>query len=200
MHMVIRVLVYAEDAEEAMGIARGVADELCENQEPFDYWTDFMEEGGVVAGKDRRGEILAVQQVYTRRHKCESRAGLKFVMDGMKAIKREFNQNLKTVRAYLTTYGDEELFKEKKRKSTNLDQVEIDANELSIVNNVSMFRYYCHCLGQYRGSEIWLYDQEGSGLRTPFDLWRVLEHNERSGIADPRSDMPLWVIPFDVHF
>jgi len=55
------------------------------------------------------------------------------------------------------------------------------------------FRFFCHCLGQYQGSEVWLYNNDGSGIRNTTELKWALNPE---GI----SKKNIWIVPADVHY
>lgn len=65
-----------------------------------------------------------------------------------------------------------------------------------------MWRYYCNQIGKYTGSSIWLYDQDGEGIRNRGHLNDVLTGwpNLRDKQKGPTYTEKLWVVPADVHF
>ena len=153
MHMVIRALVYAKTKEEALVNAKEVFDRLTENQHPFDYYVTFDQNGLGSAGKDRWGKKPVAVKV-------NSKEGKKLLEEGLEFTKKEFMDNLKNVRAAL-------IFKE--------GEAEVD--DETLFNERHQFpglRYPCYCIGQYRGSSVWLYDNDGEGIRDPGHLKDVL--------------------------
>ncbi len=153
----------------------------------FDYGVFFDEEGSGVAGKSRWGKIPPVVL-------ADSKEGKKLIAVGMKATKDEFMRCIKEVRQSINYYSDEELFEEKildtKKKILNaLDDKKPDNF------SISMFKYYCSCLGQYVGTNIWLYDNDGEGIRNNKHLKDVLN---KWG-TDEYKNLKVFVLPIDVH-
>lgn len=177
MHMIIRAVVYAASYKEALEKGKVIFKRLTEEGAPFDYFVTFDEEGSVVSGKGRWGNLPAVSLV-------TSRMGQKLIRNGMKWTKESFIRSLQTLRKVLGEKTDEEIFED-----------ELDD---------AMFRYRCYNAGQYEGSEIYLYDNDGSGIRTPKHLedtlnkWQCLY--EEQGKKSPYKDLGVYVVPADVHF
>lgn len=180
MHMIVRVLVNAEDADEALEAAKYVMDDLVGDDRPFDYWTDFVEEKSMVSGVSRWGERPYAQRVHTEKHPFYIMDGRKQVYGAMETNRNAFMYDLKIVREMLSKYTDDQLFEEAK------------VDGVDYVDSPGFFRHRCHCLGQYQGSQVWLYDSDGSGIRTPRELASILNHEYNDG--------PLWMVPFDVHY
>ena len=104
--------------------------------------------------------------------------GKKLVSERMDLNKAEFMHNIKEVRNAIFKYTDEELF-------------DIEHKD-GIPHQEQMFRYYCYHTGEYVGTTCWLYDEWGSGLRTPD------EFAER--IADDDGKHGDWyIVIVDVH-
>jgi len=93
---------------------------------------------------------------------------------------KNFMEALELVKKALGNYTDEELFEEKDKE---------------------MFRHRCHCIGQYEGYEIHLYDNDGSGIRTKSHLENVLSKWKCLGGEYPKKyvDMNIYIVPADVH-
>jgi len=179
MHMVIRAIVYAENQEEALDQARNIFDSLCERGS-FDYFTMFNEEGSIVSGKGRWGDLISVAKV-------TSPEGKELIDEGWKATVREFNNSMLEIRRALKYLTDEQIMNDK---------------TVDIPNEKEFWgmRYHFHCVGQYEGYQIWLYDNDGSGIRDKNHLdnalnkWPELEHT-----AEEYKDLDVWVVPADVH-
>ena len=176
MHMVISAIVYAPDEESAFDKAREVFERLCgENGQPFDYFSTFESAGSPMSGRGRWGSVVPIAR-------ADSKEGKRLIEEGMDATKIDFMRNLSEVRKALEGRSDEELFRK----------------------NDDMWRYYAHGLGEYTGSNIWLYDNDGSGIRTPNNLESVLSKYrsiyEDEGKENPHRDELVWVVPADVHF
>ena len=177
MHMIIRALVYAKNRKEALEAGRAIFERLTQVGGVFDYFVTFDEEGSVVSGKGRWGNLPAASLV-------TSKMGQKLIGDGMKWTKGGFVRSLQTLRKVLGEKTDEEIFEDER--------------------DDSLFRYHCHCAGQYLGSEIYLYDNDGSGIRKPKHLEDVLNKWEclhgKEGEKNPYKDLGIYVVPADVHF
>ena len=170
MHMVIRAIVYAQDEKEGLEKAKTIFEGLCEGAgSHFDYYQSFDEEGTPVSGKGRWGELPGIALV-------DSPEGKKLIEEGMWATKKEFMTHLKIVRDVLASKSDAEIF-----------GVEFDAE---------MFRYRCYCLGESEGPSVWLYDNNGEGVRTEERLTDTL----RKWDSDEYKDLKVFVVPADVHF
>jgi len=184
MHMVIRVLVYARDHEEALSSAQAVAERLVERG-TFDYFVNFKEEGLGLFGQDRWGVRPFALPVHTDRHRWYIMAGLDDVMAAFDATRREFFDDLAKIKYMIEKYPAEDLFEERSS---------IDPDPDDRRDRICMFKHYCHCAGQYEGSNVWLYDDTASGIRDSDHLRRVFED------WDEPEDCQLFVVPFDVHF
>ncbi len=183
MHMLIYVLVNASDVDEALELAECAADALCgDGPKPFDYRVNFKEDGQGVAGKDRFGALPYALQVDTERFPCEDKTGLEQINRAMEGNRKAFLDHIKTLREMLAAYTDEELF-----------GGDVFA-KARCSDSPMYFRYYCASLGQFQGPNIRLYDQVGTGIRTPRDLEDIMSYRFHWG------DKPLWAVPFDVHY
>lgn len=177
MHMVIRAIVYATDEEEALENAKGIFKELVNNT-VFDYFTTFDEEGNACSGKGRWGELPAVAL-------ASSKEGKKLINEGMEYTKEEFKRAFQLVK--------QDIEKEEPLKNY--------MEETGAVND--LFRHYCYLLGQYEGNSIWLYDQDGAGVRDEKHLKNVLEKWKclNTEASTPRYEgLNIYVVPADVHY
>ncbi len=195
MHMIIRACVYAKNEEDALDKAKVIFERLCgEGGQPFDYYKTFDEEGSPVSGKGRWGNITPVAL-------ATSQEGKKLIDEGMKYTKDNFMEYIKKVRDNLKVYSDEELFEEEVTNDKTKVIQRLNENNNS---DLSMFKYYCNCVGQYRGSNIFLYDNDGEGinkgshLRDVLDKWKFLY--EKKGEPNPYKDLKCYVVPADVHY
>ena len=177
MHMVIRAIVYAENKEDALDNARDIFDKLCERG-TFDYFTMFDEEGSCVSGRGRWGNLTPVAKV-------TSPEGKELIDEGWEATVREFKSAMKEIRKIIAQFTDEEIMEEKTVKEKDF----------------FMPRYQFYCIGQYDGSGIWLYDNDGSGIRTRHHLdnaltkWPDLDHT-----SEEYKGLEVWIVPADVHY
>lgn len=99
MHYLVRMIVEAENEQDAHDEAFTIADQLVESQE-FDY---FVEVGG------RWDECW-------KPVKLSSKAGLEAVQSTMKDQKAEFIESMKKVRKMVSQYSDEQIFNEEFEK------------------------------------------------------------------------------------
>lgn len=199
MHMVIRALVYANNEAEALERGRGVFSDLVE-QGIFDYFVTFDEEGRSVSGKDRWGNFpVAVR--------ADTEIGMKLIREGLAATWSGFLENIRYIQNYIENVAIEDIFEEKKRD---------DFERFGVG-----FQFACYCIGRYQGPDVWLYDQDGEGIRNTRHLMDVLERwksiyedltddeaqrlspwdNERGRKKEnPYRDRDIWVVPADVHY
>lgn len=194
MHMVIRVIVYSENKKEALNKAKGILDNLCGEDKSFDYYTIFDDNKSKVSGPARWGNLHVVAE-------ADSNEGKKLIDDGMKFTKDDFIRNIKKVRETITIFTDEELFEQKliedKSKVVNrlIGNMETD---------LDMVKWYCYCIGQYKGPHVWMYDSGGEGIKDTAHLHNVLTKwkcvYEDKGKENPYKDMKIFIIPSDVHY
>lgn len=170
MHFLIGVLVYAENAEDAVSKAEGVFEGMCSDQGPFDYATvlDLSPSRHFEIREDKR-TVLA-----------SSEDGKWMIARLMKATKSEFLRHLKIVRTFLNKNKKDEQIYLGKGKSGAWD--------------VGMFRYFCQCVGRDAGPGIHLYDEDGSGILNPEDLdLEAMTKREKT------EKTKLWVVTADAH-
>ena len=167
MHMVIRAIVYAQNEQEGLVKAKRIFEDMCENTS-FDYYTTFDQEGSPVSGKGGWGNLPAIVL-------ADSKEGKELIEEGMRFTKNEFLEHLKIVRNVLASKSDEKIF------ATGLDE--------------KMFQHHCYCLGQYQGSSVWLYDNEGFGIKDEKHLKNVLDKWD----SNEQDDLKIFVVPAGVH-
>jgi hypothetical protein len=104
---------------------------------------------------------------------ANSDAGKKLIEEGMEYTEKEFEYALEQIKGFI-------------------DDGKTDD---------SMFRYYCSVAGQYQGSSIFLYDQDGEGIRDRKHLENVLNKWADTGIksAEEYKNLEVFVVPADVH-
>lgn len=174
MHMTIGAIVYAPDSEEAISKAGSVFDSLTENQYPFDYWTYV----------DKDGEEK--EEAY----EATSKIGAKEIQNRMKWTKDDFMESLKEVRRIIESHTDEMIWNEEE------NPFEPGRNDF--------FRHLAYEVGQYKGNRIWLYDDDGEGIRTERQLHNVLTKYkcifEDRGEPNPCKKDKVWIVIADVHF
>jgi hypothetical protein len=218
MHSIIRILVFAKNKDAALDKAESILERLCGDDKPFDYYTLFRKnDNSPVSGKSRWGNLPAAAR-------ADSPKGKRLIDEGMKFTRDSFMRNLKTIREGLANFSDDELFEEKLNPQA-ITQREFDIATGQMSHrwqyDPQMIKHYMYCCGRYEGPDIFLYDQDGVGIRTPSHLndvlnkWRSLygdlsdedakhlssfdwEKNRKR--VNPYKDLVLWVVPADVHF
>lgn len=188
MHRVIRIICYAKNKKEAREKAEEILNEnLVRNGEPFDYGT-FFDEDSSGSGKNRWGNLPVVAL-------ADSKEGKKLIDEGMKFTKDEFIKNVKEVREMINFYSDEELFEENvvDVKKKILESLQDKKDKVSL--GISFFKHYCFCLGEYKGTDIYVYDNDGEGIRTTKHLKSTLNKWNSANY----KDLKVFVVPVDVH-
>lgn len=182
MHMVIRAIVYAKTADEALKKGKTIFDRLIENGIVFDWYTTFDDNTSTTSGKARWDNIPPVA-------KTDSAEGKKLIEEGMKYTRDEFFERTQDLRSILAKYSNAELF---------------ETNYLDVSGCGVSFRYTASCIGQYEGCCIWLYNNDGCGIKNPTHLENVLNkwkcNYEKYGIENPYKELDVWVVPADVHY
>lgn len=154
MHLVIYALVDASTEDEALAGGKSAFTQLVGSRyAPFDYYVTFEQEGTIVAGKARWGDLPIAA-------KLDSSDGQELLEVAWTATEREFERNLKKVRDGLSDLDDEE-----------------------IMQGTDLVRYCCHALGAYRGPSVRLYTEHGEGIRDAAHLESMLERLETPWIV-----------------
>ncbi len=190
MHQIIRIICYAISPEEAREKAETILNEnlVGEDGQPFDYGTFFDEESSV-SGKSRWGNLPAVVL-------ANSKEGKKLIDEGMKATKDSFMESIKQVREMISFYSDEELFEGEVKDTKKKIIISLEDNKSSKAEQyLSLFKHFCYCLGQYEGTNIFLYDNYGSGIRDTKHLKNVLNKWNNTDY----QKLGVFIIPIDVH-
>jgi len=176
MHMIIRNIVYAKNKVEALQKAKENMDYMVgdSGNEPFDYYVTFNHEGTPVSGKGRWGR--GIPSVI----KVDTSVGKKLIKEGWDWTKSTFRKNIDKVTTLI--------------KDTD--------NVMDLMED-STFRCYSNWIGQYSGSEVWLYDGDGSGITNKTHLKNVLKKwsclYEDEGKPNPYINDNIYVVPADVH-
>lgn len=187
MHMMIRVLTYGKTREEGFEKAKEVLEDLVDGERgrPFDWYTTFDDDSATTSGKARFGETPFCVE-------ADSKEGKELIKEGHEATKREFMEHIARLRVGLDNFTDEQLFEE---------QDKFEPKREDYING--FFKYNAHCVGQYAGSQIWLYDNDGQGIRDTETLNNVLSKwkclYEDKGQENPHKEDKVWVTPVDVH-
>lgn len=97
----------------------------------------------------------------------------------------EFNEAMDRIREAVKKLSNEEL----------MEDIHYNSDESGW-----LFRHFCEKVGQHRGSAVRIYDQDGEGIRDEKHFKNVVEDWPTLQNRISRTDIPLWVIPADVHF
>lgn len=165
MHMVIRAIVYADDEKEAHENAKAIFERKTEGQHPFDYFTMFDDTSSEMSGPARFGKRPPVSL-------ATSKEGKKLIEDGMKYTKESFIEALEKLRKNIEGKSNEELY----------------------IERYGEYRHNAYSVGAYQGPGIFIYDNDGEGIRDPGHLHDALN---KWGTKDSRK---VYVVPADVHF
>ena len=186
MHMIIRIICYGKDEKEAREQAEIILeDNLVGGDKSFDYGTFFDDETAGASGKARWGNLTSVAL-------ADSKEGKKLIDEGMKFTKEEFKRNLQKVKEIIDSYSEDELFE---GEVTDIKSKILEKLDGKKDIDLTMFKYYCSCLGEYRGSNIFLYDNDGEGIRSERHLKDVLNKWNRKDY----EGLNIYVVPVDVH-
>jgi len=124
--------------------------------------------------------------------KASSKAGKKLIDDLWGYTKRDFMDHMAKIRRCIGLYTDTELMDERPNDPKIKD------------DDIGMVRYYMRQVGEYRGPAVWLYDDEGEGIRTAKNLKNTLDKYaclyEERGLPNPKAAMDVWIVPADTHF
>jgi len=211
MHMLIRALVYSQDEEDALTDAKEIFERLTDDQDPFDYFTTFDQDGKGVSGKDRWENVPVVAR-------ADSDQGKKLVEEGMQATLEEARANLLRIRHGLAHLTDEEIIegvtKGVETPGLFLTRLSpVTGQEVTIEERMclsaTMLRHTMSKMGEYNGPSIWLYDHDGMGildrgfLQNTLDKWEPQDTLRRIGGGKaeyPYDGLEVWVVPADVHY
>lgn len=188
MHMVIGAIVYAHNEEEALVKARNTFEKLCGEGQAFDYYVLFDEELPM-AGKSRWGNLPVVAR-------ADSPEGKKLIDSRMQATKNEFMQDMAQIREGLLNLTDEELFNEELGPNAIAMRAFETVPRPGFSFDPSMIKYFVRLAGEYVGPSVYLYDNDGEGIRTPRYLNNVLNKWDD---ADEYKDLDIFIVPADVH-
>ncbi|WP_049934173.1 hypothetical protein [Haloplanus natans] len=156
MHMLIRVLVPAADAIEAVGTARFALDRLIGIGEgastAFDYYKTLDESTARYRDHPRYGGLDPA-------HRLSSATGKQLLDDAIEAQATWFVETVATLRE-------------------KLDRLE----PAEVMDDVDLVRYDCYRLGQFAGPSVWIYDEHGTGLRSRNAVDRYIEDRDSDSL------------------
>lgn len=172
-HQIIRIIVYANTKKEALENAIKILEGLIKDGSLFDYYTLFNDNTAKASGKARWGNLPSAVRLMTKE-------GIGLVNEGMNATIRDFKKEINLIRKKLNEEKDDD-----------------------ILIGDGFFRFSCLEIGEYKGSCIWVYDNEGEGIRDIEHLKEVLtkwkEYHKGENKENPYKNFDIWVIPADVH-
>lgn len=140
--------MYAEDQEDALFNATQNLKDLNRDQQPYDYFVTFDENGNGVAGKDRWGDLPAAVEK-------DSEKGQELIEEGWQSQKKQYQRALKKLEDYFESSDD--------------------PTELIEDTHDDLIRHEMHKLGCYKGFPVFFYDNYGAGIQTKKQLDRALE-------------------------
>ena len=184
MHMLIRVIVPAEDEDEALEKGKEIGDRLTEGPNgisDFDYYKSLDHEPGEhrVAGADRWGhDIPAVTPL-------DSEQGEELVEEGWESTQKRFKKGLENCRTVIQHLSDEEIREEE------YDALPEQAKEE--IGSPFDVRGCFQRVAGYTSAYNFLYNRHGNPIRRRTEL-----ENLKTSVKQT-SDVDLWVIPLDVH-
>jgi len=191
MHKIIRILIYANDQEEAKEKGKDILDRLTECQDPYDYHVMFggEDDKGGMSGTSRWGE--------------QPQAVLATSIEGKNIIKKAMDYTLKNlveawgyVKVAFDKGTPEEYF-EHEFEAYKMDNYNDD--DINKFKSFYMIRHMIYNLSYPNASNCWLYDQDGSGilrkshLNNVLNKWKCINYTKY-------DDMNIYVISADVHY
>ena len=174
MHMLIRGLVYAESASDALTNAKYDVFRPLLEERAFDYYVTADMDGQGVAGTDRWGP-------YPTAVTAESTRGEALLEEGWDATVNEYERQFDRVQDFFDSTDDVGAFWE----------------------DEAVHREYhgaFNAIGEYSGPHTWLYDQDGVGIRDRSHLDSVLNHWADAYIDETPYEPDLYVVPADIHY
>ena len=175
MHKVIRIIVYANSKEEALERAKETLEQyLVGEEKPFDYYTtfDIPKKSAPMSGRARWGNLPPAV-------KLMSKKGIELLDKAWEWTVEEFKEHL------------EELIKIGKECNWDFRKLMED----------NWFKYHALCLGEEKGWGVWVFDEDGNGIKSLEHLKNVIEKwKSVLGEENPYKDKEVWIVPVDVHY
>lgn len=176
IHDLYGIIRYANNKGEALASAREFMYEMV-RMDIFD-WCAFFDEP---AATDAYGHYPLVMGGNTK-------IATMFIEDRWHHQRSEDMEYIAAIREYLQHATDEQAFN----------------NETIILpdgtKNTTMFRHYAYMIGQYQGSEVRLYDQDGEGIRDDKHLKFALNYWEGSAAPPLDRKLSLFIVPVFAHY
>ncbi|MFQ3293048.1 MAG: hypothetical protein ACI8VE_000102 [Natrialbaceae archaeon] len=195
MHMLIRVVCEAYDAEDATGIAQGLFEGVDAPLYPtFDYGT-LMTEGG------RWSESLPDIFREEGSARADSEIGNDLLKDAWGSTTRELARRMAVIRKGFEDYTDKELL-ESPRIEADVEPwnpLGLAENEEEFIDSYSGdFRYAMYSVGEYAGPVYYLYNEYGTAIRSQVEFEQLLEMIATDDTGS--DDTSFYVTPVDVHY
>ena len=111
--------------------------------------------------------------------------GRRIISRCMRATTAEFLQSIKNVRRHLEQFTDKQLATSELIVGTGEDELD----------STGMAKFWMYKAGQYKGNTIYLYDNDGEGIRTREHLTNALRQWSK-----PVKGQKVYVTPFDVNY
>jgi hypothetical protein len=109
---------------------------------------------------------------------ASSKNGKMLIRNGMSATKSDMVQALDEIRKIVTTQNNETIWRSQRDRN--------------------MFQHQCHIVGQYSGNYVYVYDDDGAGIKTPGHLRSVLTKWQHQTNQYQHKD--IYVVCADVHW
>lgn len=178
MHQLIRILVWANGPDDALGVAQGLFEatnaRLVYPGVPYDYGRSLIE------GNARWRESYP-NSAENGAVSADSEEGQNLIEKGWERTVEVFEESMDRIRFAVENYSNEEL----------IEDPVIDGPE----GRPFFPRYEMFHAGQYEGPSLYLYTQRGEGIRRESFLEQVLD-----GEYWDSDELDLYVVPFDVHY
>lgn len=195
MHMLIRVVSEAYDAEDAAGIARSLFEgEYAQLCPAFDYGK-LMTEGG------RWSQSFPESIQNEGSVRADSEIGNELIENAWVSTTRELTRRMAVIRKGFEQYTDKEL----------LEGCRVEAevepwNPLSLAQSEEDFhdsyttdvRYAMYCVGDYTGPVYHLYNGYGTAIRNHSEYEQLVEKIATDDTEN--DDRSFFVTPVDAHY
>lgn len=189
MHMMIRIIVQAENTIEAESVAERTVETILQKS-MFDYGHILSESGRF------RSFPNAV-----RIDSVEGEKTLRKAIDGQK---EEFYKAFNEVENYIHRYSDKSLFKEEAQEK---DKVQKLADEVARgedeVGSLVLFRNNCYYMSKNNDVTTFIYYEDGSALSRVVDLEDLKETiSDKSEIhtTDDSNQVNYYTVQADMHY
>jgi len=189
--MLIGVITYASNEDEAFRKANNVIEELIE-RDHFDYAIPFDDEFAI----SRWGKLPTVCR-------ADSPEGKKLIERLMDATWKDFKSAISEIRSLLENFSDEEIFE--------LEPNELKKISAGLTNDDKMFRglhlnqFLFHELSRYGCSHsVYLFDNDGFEITNRTYLEKVLSRFsrvlEKTNMNDIYEGLDVFITPFNAHY